>query len=247
MLFNYCWDLPWILDSFPILQHVPVVDCIDGEKRTGQTGLARQAAELARPNIRCWHAPLPVPYSCHHTKMMLLFYDTGVRVVVMTANFLACDVYYKNQGIFVQDFPLKAEGAAAAGVGGADAGDDWLRGDFEKSLCEYLSQYRRMGLDVLELIQSFDYSAARAVLIPSAPGTWAAREMSRWGHMKVRTVLQRELTIDRDMERQPIIAQFSSIGSVQPKVSAAQLPCSACPLCIAIMLTVWRRSVLCCT
>ena len=145
-------------------------------------------------------------------------------------------MYYKNQGIFVQDFPLKVEGADVGGQ--TAAGDDWLRDDFERSLCEYLSQYRSVGLDVVELVRRFDYSAASAVLIPSAPGTWAAREMSRWGHVKVRTVLQRELMVDADMQRQPIIAQFSSIGSIQQKVrgAAASLPLSLPP---AALLSVW--------
>ena len=223
VLLNYCWDLDWLLDSLPVLQTVPLVECVAGEKFRGTSALARQSAALACANVRCYHAKLPVPYSCHHTKMMLLFYDTGVRVVVLTANFLACDVYYKNQGVYVQDFPLRATPAAEAasleantdnddGGGGAD----WLRDDFERTLCEYFTQYQKVGLDIVDLLRRYDYSAAKVVLIPSAPGTFL-RDMARWGHMKVRAVLRRELLLERSVQQAPIVAQFSSLGSMHPK------------------------------
>ena len=183
-----------MLDSFPVLRRVPVVDCVSGEKFRGTSELQRQTAELGLSNVRCWSAKLPVPYSCHHTKLILLTYDAGIRVVVFTANLLACDVYYKNQGIFVQDFPPKPSAPASTPADEGeerDRGEGWLRNDFERTLCEYFAQYRSCGLDVGELLRRFDYTAAKVVLLPSAPGTWQAREMSRWGHMKLRAVLQR--------------------------------------------------------
>jgi hypothetical protein len=97
----------------------------------------------------------------------------------------------------VQDFPLKQATHSHSSIppprreehsGGK--GDERLRDDCERSLCEYFSQYKKVELEVVELLRRFDYSASKAVLIPSAPGTWSMREMSRWGHMKVRTVLQ---------------------------------------------------------
>lgn len=52
-----------------------------------------------------WHFHLMrfrVKYGCHHSKYFLLFYPTGVRVVVHTANLIMRDWSYKSQGAWVQ-------------------------------------------------------------------------------------------------------------------------------------------------
>jgi hypothetical protein len=38
---------------------------------------------------------------------MLVYFPTGIRVVVCTANYIECDWLFKTQGIWYQDFPLK--------------------------------------------------------------------------------------------------------------------------------------------
>lgn len=214
---NYCWDLPWLLDECPVLQTVERLDCVAGEKYRyadkGREELRRQAEELRLPHVHVHFARLPLPYSCHHTKLLLLFYRHGLRFVHSTANFLECDVSYKNQSMFVQDFPLRSADTADTDW----TGGWWLRGDFERSLCDYFQHYASIGLDLLPLLRQFDYRAARAILIPSAPGTYTGQQMARYGHMKVRTVLQRELADTADLASQPIVAQFSSLGSVQSK------------------------------
>lgn len=43
-------------------------------------------------------APLPIAYGTHHTKMMLLSYDTGMRVVIHTSNLIPGDWHMKTQG-----------------------------------------------------------------------------------------------------------------------------------------------------
>lgn len=45
-------------------------------------------------------------YGTHHAKMMLLKFARGVRVVVLTANFIEQDVSGKSQGVWYQEFPL---------------------------------------------------------------------------------------------------------------------------------------------
>ena len=232
---NYCWDLAWLMDECPVLQTVARVDCVAGESyryaERGSEALRQQAAELRLPNVHTHFARLPVPYSCHHTKLMLLFYADGVRFIHTTANFLSCDVNYKNQSMFVQDFPLKPREDVKQPAKQptqhheqAEAEWDsawWLHNDFERTLCEYFQSYAAVGLDLLPLLCRFDYRAARCILIPSAPGTYTGAQMARFGHMKVRAVLQRELVLDTadsaHLAAAPITAQFSSLGSVQAK------------------------------
>ena len=227
---NYCWDLPWLLDECPLLQTVERVDCVAGERykyaERGREELRQQADALQLPNIHTHFARLPLPYSCHHTKLLLLVYGHGLRFIHTTANFLQCDVSYKNQAVFVQDFPLRQPSQqrpphSSQSTHSAQPDWDnsawWLHNDFERSLCEYFAHYAGIGLDLLPLLRQFDYRSARAVLIPSAPGTYTGQQMARYGHMKVRAVLQRELTGTADIASQPIVAQFSSLGSVQSK------------------------------
>ena len=213
---NYCWDLAWLLEECPVLQTVQRVDCVAGERykfaERGSEELRQQADELRLPNVHAHFARLPLPYSCHHTKLLLLFYGHGLRFVHTTANFLNCDVSYKNQSVFVQDFPLRTEAARESWKS-----EWWLHDDFGRSLCDYFDSYSAIGLDLLPLLRQFDYRAARAILIPSAPGTYTGQQMWRYGHMKVRAVLQRELTATASLASQPIVAQFSSLGSVQSK------------------------------
>lgn len=71
----------------------------DGEPATFQKDLAATAH---------WHLFKPPPgvgvgsADLHHSKYFLLFYDTGVRVVVHTANTVLREWRYKSQGFWVQ-------------------------------------------------------------------------------------------------------------------------------------------------
>ena len=51
--------------------------------------------------------PKPQPWGTHHTKLFLVHYGTGVRVIVHTANLIYGDCNNKTQGIWWQDFPPK--------------------------------------------------------------------------------------------------------------------------------------------
>ena len=46
-------------------------------------------------------------YGVHHTKMFLIGYENGIRVIIYTANLCPGDTHFKAQGAYVQDFPLK--------------------------------------------------------------------------------------------------------------------------------------------
>lgn len=48
-----------------------------------------------------------LPAGTHHSKAFLIEYETGLRVVIHTANLIYCDNNYKSQGLWVQDFPKK--------------------------------------------------------------------------------------------------------------------------------------------
>jgi tyrosyl-DNA phosphodiesterase-1 len=87
---------------------------------------------------------------------------------------------------------------------------------FEDDLLDYLESYRaKSGLSIKQL-RDYDFSTAKAILIPSVPGTHTGAAIHKYGHMKIRQVLSRE-PIPSKFAQAPIVAQFSSMGSTTKK------------------------------
>jgi len=221
ILCNYMVDLDWVLHVCPVLLEVPVVDVVHGDKGDRKAAIQRVANSVPRKNIRTHSPPLPIPYGTHHTKMLILCYDLGVRVVVCTANFIAIDWGLKSQAVWFQDFPLKPSSiSTATSAAPAAAGASTVKSvapssavgssDFEADLLDYLHRYQPM--DVSEL-RRYDYSSARAVLVPSVPGYHTGINLHRYGHMKMRALLGKQHFAGK-FASAPVIAQCSSLGSL---------------------------------
>lgn len=100
---------------------------------------------------------LPVPYGTHHTKAAICVGSTFVRVAIFTANFVHGDWRRKNQGVYIQDFPLKG----AAGPSGTNV-------HFEHDLTRY---FMATGWrDCAALLGKFDFTSAVGHLVASVPG-----------------------------------------------------------------------------
>eukprot|EP00891_Asterochloris_glomerata_P007719 jgi/Astpho2/7719/Aster-x1444 len=130
----------------------------------------------------------------HHSKFFLLQYETGLRFILLTANLHHPDCCNKSQGLHFQDFPQKdAESPPSS--------------DFEQQLLIYVKALKlpgTIGADVLAMIIRHDLSSARG----------AAKLLH--GHMRIRELLQRE-RFSRTFERAELLAQFSSLGSLNDK------------------------------
>ncbi|KAL2655301.1 hypothetical protein AAZV13_04G059400 [Glycine max] len=68
---------------------------------------------------------------------------------------------------------------------------------FENDLVEYLS-------------------VLKVRLIASVPGYHSGSSLKKWGHMKLRSLLQ-ECTFDEEFKKSPLVYQFSSLGSLDEK------------------------------
>ncbi|XP_077243520.1 tyrosyl-DNA phosphodiesterase-like protein isoform X4 [Tasmannia lanceolata] len=64
--------------------------------------------------------------------------------------------------------------------------------------------------------KKFDYSSAVVRLIASVPGYHNGPNLKKWGHMKLRAVLQ-DLAFAKEFQRSPLVYQFSSLGSLDEK------------------------------
>ncbi|KAL4425897.1 hypothetical protein ABPG75_009913 [Micractinium tetrahymenae] len=211
---NYMVDLPWLLSGCPDLRRAGRVVLVHGEQFGSEemAGLSKAAAEYRRrrtaeegpgPERLILHAPpLPLEYGTHHSKAFFIAYDTGMRVVILTANAIYADNNNKTQGLFFQDFPLKD-------------GQSPQTSSFEQGLAAYVAVLRlppAVAREALQLVARHDFSAARGHLVASVPGRHTGAALHAWGHMRVRAALQAEPPWPPAFAGAPLACQFSSMG-----------------------------------
>ncbi|XP_062087520.1 tyrosyl-DNA phosphodiesterase 1 [Humulus lupulus] len=211
VLSNYMVDIDWLLAACPLLAKVPQVLVVHGEGDGTLDHMKR-----SKPARWILHKPpLPISFGTHHSKAMFLVYPRGVRIIVHTANLIHVDWNNKSQGLWMQDFPWKEQNKPSNGC------------PFENDLIDYLGalKWREFSVNLPTLgsftinssfFKKFDYSNAEVRLIASVPGYHTGNNLKKWGHMKLRTVLQ-ECTFDREFQRSPLVYQFSSLGSLDEK------------------------------
>ncbi|XP_071934945.1 tyrosyl-DNA phosphodiesterase 1 [Coffea arabica] len=211
ILSNYMVDIDWLLSACPLLKKVPNVLVIHGES----DGILEYMKRKKPASWILHKPPLPISFGTHHSKAMLLVYPQGVRVVVHTANLIHVDWNNKSQGLWMQDFPWKDNNGASKGCG------------FESDLIDYLTMLKwpEFNVDLPALgsysikpsfFKKFDYTSAVVRLIASVPGYHSGSNLKKWGHMKLRTVLQ-ECTFSEEFQKSPLVYQFSSLGSLDEK------------------------------
>ncbi|MEW5312335.1 MAG: hypothetical protein WDW38_003976 [Sanguina aurantia] len=160
--------------------------------------------------------PLPITFGTHHSKAFILSHAGGLRVIIHTANLIHNDNTTKSQSLWHQDFPPKPAAAAAA----AAAREPAVESDFERELRQYLyalSMPYAEQTHMLQLVKGHDFSAARAALLTSVPGYHKADRMHRYGHLRVRALLAQQPDLIPIAQEAPLVAQFSSIGSIDEK------------------------------
>uniref|UniRef100_A0A3B4XNG8 Tyrosyl-DNA phosphodiesterase 1 n=1 Tax=Seriola lalandi dorsalis TaxID=1841481 RepID=A0A3B4XNG8_SERLL len=202
--FNYCFDIAWMVKQYPS-EDRPVL-IVHGDKREAKARLLQQAQPF--PHVRFCQAKLDIAFGTHHTKMMLLWYEEGFRVIILTSNLIRADWYQKTQGMWMSPlFPRLPKG------GSATAGESPTF--FKRDLLEYLGSYRAPELEEwIQRIKEHDLSETRVYLIGSTPGRYVGSDMERWGHLRLRKLLYEHTEPIPGEERWPVIGQFSSIGSM---------------------------------
>ncbi|XP_078090619.1 tyrosyl-DNA phosphodiesterase 1 [Mustelus asterias] len=204
--FNYCIDIPWLVKQYPEEFRTKPLLVVHGEQRQSKAALHEDAHPYT--NIRLCQAKLEIAYGTHHTKMMLLLYEEGFRVVIHTSNLIHDDWHQKTQGIWLSPlYPRLPEGSSET------AGESMT--NFKCDLVDYLTSYRSAGLaEWIAHIKQHDLSETRVYLIGSTPGRHQGNEKQKWGHLKLRRVLSDSASPVANQESWPLIGQFSSIGSL---------------------------------
>ncbi|CAL8352121.1 unnamed protein product [Merluccius merluccius] len=204
--FNYCFDIAWLVEQYPPEFRDRPVLIVHGDKREAKARLLQQAQPF--PHVRFCQAKLDIAFGTHHTKMMLLWYEEGFRVVITTSNLIRADWYQKTQGLWLSPlFPRLPDGSPSS--------DGESPTHFKKDLLEYLASYRAPELgEWIQRIREHDLSETRVYLIGSTPGRYVGADMDRWGHLRLRKLLYDHAIPVPDDEIWPVIGQFSSIGSM---------------------------------
>ncbi|CAM9748232.1 unnamed protein product, partial [Hapterophycus canaliculatus] len=203
---NYMIDMGLLVNAQPRLRSVPVV-VVHGDQPGGENEMAlRSQCAAINPGIKL-HRPKTAQYGTQHAKMIILKFAAGVRVVVLTANFVLMDVRGKSQGVWYQEFPLRRADTC----------------DFEESLVDYLEQVGGPAAEFGRSLRQYDFRAARVALVPTVPGTGKNRHkgphLHKYGHMRVRELLSQENRAGGGAKRlkeggHKVVFQFSSLSSL---------------------------------
>uniref|UniRef100_A0A671YEI4 Tyrosyl-DNA phosphodiesterase 1 n=1 Tax=Sparus aurata TaxID=8175 RepID=A0A671YEI4_SPAAU len=203
-LFNYCFDIAWMVQQYPSEFRDRPVLIVHGDKREAKARLVKQAQPF--PHVR--FCQVQISQNTDIWKMMLLWYEEGFRVIILTSNLIRADWYQKTQGMWMSPlFPRLPEGSSAS------AGESPTF--FKRDLLEYLASYRAPELEPwIQQIKEHDLSETRVYLVGSTPGRYVGPDMERWGHLRLRKLLYDHTDPIPGEEKWPVIGQFSSIGSM---------------------------------
>ena len=144
-------------------------------------------------------------YGTHHTKMMILHYSQGLRIVIHTANLIPNDWHQKTQGVWIS--PIFPRLIASQ--------NETSETNFKLDLLQYLNEYKSDHiLRWCSIIEKHDLSTAKVFLIASVPGRHKNEHRATFGHMKLRKVLSGKFGPNKSISKWPVVCQFSSIGSL---------------------------------
>ncbi|XP_022432009.1 tyrosyl-DNA phosphodiesterase 1 isoform X3 [Delphinapterus leucas] len=203
--FNYCFDVDWLVKQYPPEFRKKPILLVHGDKREAKAHLHAQAKPYE--NIALCQAKLDIAFGTHHTKMMLLLYEEGLRVVIHTSNLIHADWHQKTQGMWLSPlYPRIVHGTHRSGESTTH---------FKADLISYLMAYNTSPLkEWIDTIQEHDLSETNVYLIGSTPGRFQGNQKDNWGHFRLRKILKEHALSIPKAESWPIVGQFSSVGSL---------------------------------
>lgn len=177
------------------------LDIVFGRKRSDEYSDLKQESS---PHSQIILSPEPIlnPFGTHHSKMMFLLFEHGLRVVIHTANMIPGDWENKTQGVWISSIlPLLNDNT------------DHCETNFKSDLLHYLYQYTSPNVKKWHnTIKKYDFSSVKVFLVSSVPGRHKACDRSMFGHLKLRKILSGKFGPPEHCW--PVVCQFSSIGSL---------------------------------
>lgn len=203
VLSSFQWSFDWL---FPQLdtKRTRFVLVMHAKAESHRTQTRADFAGI--PNVRLCFPNMDGNIHCMHSKLMLLFYDGWMRVVIPTANLVPYDWGEGDPGgvmentVFLVDLPKAGQEAAAHETG------------FQTALLYFL---RAQGLpgDVIRQVQEYDFSQTKDYgFVPTIGGAHAGTDWRLTGYCGLgRTVSALELGSKAPIELDYVT---SSVGSL---------------------------------
>ncbi|TNN20134.1 Tyrosyl-DNA phosphodiesterase 1 isoform 1 [Schistosoma japonicum] len=212
--FNYMFDLPWLMKQYPKRFRSLPLTIVHGFQGSMKKSLDESAASYS--NIRIYQAHIRLPFGTHHTKMMLLKYKDGLKIVIHTANMISDDWDRRTQGIWISP-KLKFVNQEQQHK---NLNDTDSKTNFRADLLDYLKSYESGSTQFtdsplhewINCLHSYDFRPIKVVLIASVSGRHVGESLKKFGHPRLGEVLNS--CNSQIPSSWPVIGQFSSIGSL---------------------------------
>ncbi|RUS34182.1 hypothetical protein BC938DRAFT_482062 [Jimgerdemannia flammicorona] len=205
---NYHVDLDWLMSKLPPEKANSLPTTVVHGWRQDEAHIIKEQVK-AFQNVKLVFPSLPIQYGTHHTKAMLLFYnDDTMRVVIHTANLVSSDWRNKTQAVYTSPVLHKKRSPQLSSSPAEMS-------MFEKDLTDYFKAYGHQLSRFCELFKDYDFSECKAIIVASVPGYHTGVNKKKWGHLRLRSVLEQHVVIpDECRDRSTVVCQFSSIGSL---------------------------------
>lgn len=159
-------------------------------------------AMLASLRVELFMPHLPIEFGTFHAKFILQYFEDSVAFTVSTANLSEYQFKGIVNAVWQQSFPRKADGAVRTC-------------DFEETLADFLAN---VGLPAdVDMVRQYDWTSATVDLITSVPGHHWREKRSRYGHLKLRSLLEKDELPSNATKISRPICLFSSCGSIYEK------------------------------
>ncbi|KAI8377756.1 tyrosyl-DNA phosphodiesterase-domain-containing protein [Radiomyces spectabilis] len=162
-------------------------------------GRPAQAGQIS-PTRLVIHPPMKDDrYGVFHTKLMLLFHENSMRVVIGSGNLDRWDYKDLENVVFIQDFPQRSEPCSDLPP-------------FANDICDLLDRMQ-VPASVKEELYKYDFAKAKAHIVASVSGVFEGDEHKKFGHTRLAEVV-RELGV-ADPAHLPVVEmQTSSLGAL---------------------------------
>ncbi|OCL12775.1 phospholipase D/nuclease [Glonium stellatum] len=203
VLSAFDWDIDWVLSKLNI-QTTKMVFVMQAKGREAQDQYCRDAADI--PNLRLCFPDMSGQINCMHSKLMLLFHQTRLRIVVPSANLNKHDwgeTGIMENSVFLIDLPRRPNDERGSR-------DDLTF--FGKELMHFV-EAKGLGKDVQDGLLKFDFSETdHLAFVHTIGGSHFGDNLKRTGLPGLGRAV-RALNLESDAELE-VDFTASSIGSL---------------------------------